>query len=284
MNYRHAYHAGNFCDVLKHAVLALVIAHLNRKSSAYRVVDTHAGAGSYDLSGVEALKTREADDGIARVLGQTFVPDIAELLEDYLGVVRALNDGCANVRTYPGSPQLAHLLSREQDVVVANELHGEDRAQLNALFKSARRVKVLGLDGWIGVKSLLPPKERRGVVLIDPPFEEPDEFKRLVGAVRDGLKRFSNGIFLLWYPIKELSRCEEFRGLITDVGAGSVLDATLLVRRPVDESVLNGSGLVVLNPPYELDVKLARLVPALSDVLAQRPGARGDVRWLIRPD
>ena len=208
MNYRHAYHAGNFADVLKHAVLALVIEHLKLKPAPFRVIDTHAGVGVYDLGAEEAQKTGEWREGIGRIVSADLPPDAAAALAPYLGVVRGLNAQIAREGTltrYPGSPLLARRLMREGDHLVVNELHPEDNIALRKLFGHDPQTKVLELDGWTALKSLLPPKERRGVVLVDPAYEQPGELERLVQGLKEAARRFATGTILLWYPIKDVT-------------------------------------------------------------------------------
>jgi 23S rRNA (adenine2030-N6)-methyltransferase len=279
MNYRHAYHAGNFADVLKHAVLSLVLMHMAKKDAAYRVIDTHAGIGMYDLAGEEAGKTGEWEGGIGRLIGPVAasVPEAAAaLLAPYLGAVRACNpDG--RLRFYPGSPCLALALMRPQDRLVANELHPQDAAKLDQNLAGDRRAKVLGLDGWLALKAQLPPKERRGVILVDPPFEEAGELDRLVQGLQNAMRRFAGGVYLLWYPIKDPCPITRFHQAIAKVSPQESLAVELLVRAPTDSDRLNGSGLVVINPPYTLAADLAMLLPVLAERLADGAGAHADV-------
>ena len=207
MNYRHAYHAGNFADVLKHAVLALVIDYLKRKEAPFRVVDTHAGRARYALTSEEAGKTGEWLSGIGRLLGPDAAPLPAEVEQVLAPYLKAVAGGkCTGIADdLPRQPADRADLMRAQDVLVANELHPEERSELEAALGRDRRAKVMGLDGWIALKSLLPPKERRGVVLIDPPFEQDGELARLAEGLADGLQRFATGIFIGWYPIKDLA-------------------------------------------------------------------------------
>ena len=223
MNYRHAYHAGNFADVLKHAVLALVIEHLKLKPAPFRVIDTHAGIGVYDLASEAAEKTGEWREGIGRILdaGAELSPEAAAALAPYLGVVRGLN-GDGPLARYPGSPLLARRLMRAGDRLVLNELHPEDRAALAQLFARDRSVKVLELDGFTALKSLIPPKERRGVVLVDPAYEVPGELERLVHGLKEVARRFATGTILLWYPIKDAQPIAAFRKEIADLGLAKV--------------------------------------------------------------
>jgi 23S rRNA (adenine2030-N6)-methyltransferase len=284
MNYRHAYHAGNFADVVKHAILALVITHLRKKPSPFRVIDTHAGAGIYDLRAEAADKTGEWRGGIGRLIGPEAEPipaEPAEILKSYLDVVRAINPP-GSLRRYPGSPRLARALMRAGDRLVANELHPEDGAELKTLFARDPVTKVLGLDGWTALKSLLPPKERRGVILIDPPFEEAGELERLREALRQAVARFATGIYLLWHPIKDTRPIAALQRSLRGDGHARLLQVELLIRRPRQPEILNGAGLFILNPPYRLDERLQQLMPFLAARLAQGPGSGVEVRWLAR--
>jgi 23S rRNA (adenine2030-N6)-methyltransferase len=275
MNYRHAYHAGNFADVVKHVVLALVLDHLKRKAAPFRVIDTHAGAGRYALSSVEAGKTGEWRNGIGRLLGpaaQPVSPGAARILEPYLDVVRRENAGDA-LEVYPGSPNIALRLIRGSDVLIANELNEEERASLRAALGTDRRAKVMALDGWTAIKSLLPPRERRGVVLIDPPFEAAGEFERIAKGLAEGLERFATGIYIAWYPIKAPKPVARFHRSLAALGGGKLMFAELSIRRADDPDRLNGCGLILANPPYTLNEQLAAILPDLSRVLAAGPGA-----------
>jgi 23S rRNA (adenine2030-N6)-methyltransferase len=272
MNYRHAYHAGNFADVLKHLVLALVIEHLKLKPAPFRVIDTHAGVGRYDLASREAGKTGEWQGGIGRLLTDPLPPTVASLMAPYLDAVAAEN-GDGGLARYPGSPLIARHLLRPGDVLVVNELHPEDHAGLAGLFARDAQVKVLNLDGWTALKSLLPPKERRGVILVDPPFEEAGELDRLVTGLRDVQRRFATGTVLLWYPIKALKVVDRFYAALSDLALDKVLVAELFTRPPTDPDRLNGCGLVVFNPPFTLADRLGLILPQLGTRLAVEPGA-----------
>jgi 23S rRNA (adenine2030-N6)-methyltransferase len=282
MNYRHIYHAGNFADVIKHAALALSIAHLKAKPAAFRVIDTHAGTGRYNLSSPEALKTHEWDNGIGRLLAEPRPPDIDALLAPYLDAIAAANGGQLTITApeiYPGSPLIARHLLRPHDRLVANELHLEDHTDLADLFAGDPQTKVMNLDGWTALKALLPPIERRGIILVDPPFEEPGELQRLVQGLREAARRFATGIVLLWYPIKDLRPVHAFRQELQESGLPKLLDVEVLVRYP-DRIGLAGSGLVIMNPPFGLEPKLARLTTFLADRLQTGPGAGARVTWL----
>jgi 23S rRNA (adenine2030-N6)-methyltransferase len=288
MNYRHIYHVGNFADVLKHAILALVIERLKRKDTAFRVIDTHAGIGLYALNHGPAERTGEWHDGIGRLLGPDADPipsAVLPVLQPYLDAVLAenvaLGDGVPITR-YPGSPVIARHLLRRGDMLVANELHPDDHRQLEAHFDKDRQAKVLGVDGWHALKSLLPPKERRGVVLVDPPFEEPGELRRITEGLAEARSRFATGTYLLWYPIKDLKPIATFHRTITEVGFDKVLVAEVLIRPARHPEKLNGCGLILINPPWQLDQDLAVLLPFLARRLAVT-GHDGDHRlqWLV---
>lgn len=284
MNYRHAFHAGNFADVLKHATLALVVAYLKQKPAPFRVVDTHAGIGLYDLGADEAGRTGEWQGGIGRLAGPDAQPipaRVASLLAPYLAAVAAENPG-GGLRWYPGSPCVARHLLRADDVLAVNELHPEDARRLAAHFARDRRTKVLELDGWTALKALLPPKERRGVILIDPPFEKPGELARLASGLTDAVKRFATGVYLLWYPIKDPKPVAEFHRALALAGLEKVLAVELMIRPPRDVTLLNGCGLVVVNPPHTLPHALDELTGFLAERLAVAPGAAGAVSWIVR--
>lgn len=280
MNYRHAYHAGNFADVVKHAVLARIVEHLKRKDKAFRVVDTHAGIGLYDLSGTEAGKTGEWKDGIGRLIGADLDPKLAAFLSPYLDVVRALNGQDGPLLRYPGSPLLVRRLLRRQDRLSAMELHGEDAGRLKALFVGDVQVRVIELDGWLALGAHLPPKERRGLVLVDPPFEKEGEFDRLADGLMKAHRRWPGGIYALWYPIKDRKAVAAFRGKLAGSGIAKVLDIAFEVRPAGTEPGLDGTGMVVVNPPFTLEDELRQALPLLGGLLAQRPGAGWSVRWL----
>jgi 23S rRNA (adenine2030-N6)-methyltransferase len=274
MNYRHAYHAGNFADVHKHATLALILQHLKRKDTPFAYVDTHAGIGCYDLASAQAEKTGEWLDGIARVMARTAPPDAARPL---LQVVEGLNpDG--GLRFYPGSPAVAAALARPGDRLALCELHPEDAAQLRRRFAADRRVGVHHRDGYDGLKALLPPPERRGLVLIDPPFEVPGEFDRMRKGLAQALKRWATGLYALWYPIKDPAVIARFHADLSMIGLPPAFAAELMIHSGTDSQILNGCGLVVVNPPWQLDERLAELLPWLAEVLAPGEGS-----WRIEP-
>lgn len=279
MNYRHAYHAGNFADVVKHAVLALLLAHLKQKDKPFFVLDTHAGAGRYDLASPEALKTNEAEGGILRLWA---APRVPPELEDYLAAVRALNARSKGApRWYPGSPRLVRHLLRPHDRLFAVELHPDDARKLEAEFRRDTAVRVLQMDGYLAAKSLLPPSERRGLVVIDPPFEVTDEFARLAKGLRQAHRRWATGIYAVWYPIKDMAAANAFLDAIKDSGIRRVLLAQLWVEKPGDAQKLTGAALLIVNPPWTLTAALEAVLAFLAGVLARAPGAGWSVAWLV---
>lgn len=279
MNYRHAYHAGNFSDVVKHAALALLIEALKRKDKPFFVLDTHAGTGRYDLASAEALKTNEAESGIMRLWAAPRVP--AEL-DAYVSAVAALNGGReGKLRWYPGSPRLINALLRPRDRLTAVELHPDDAAKLAAEFRRERQVRVERMDGYTALKSLLPPDERRGLAVVDPPFEATDEFERLVKGLRQGYRRWATGIFALWYPVKDTGAVAAFRNSVAATGIRRILAAELWVERPGDPETLTGCGLLVVNPPWTFKESIEAALPFLAKVLARAPGAGWRAEWLV---
>jgi 23S rRNA (adenine2030-N6)-methyltransferase len=283
VNYRHAYHAGNFADVVKHAALARLVEYLKLKDKAFRVVDTHAGIGLYDLSSDEARKTGEWREGIGRLMQARLPAEAEALLAPYLDAVRAANGGGA-VERYPGSPWIARHLMRRQDRLSAIELHPQDAARLKALFAGDIQARVIELDGWLALGAHLPPKEKRGLVLIDPPFEEPDEFGRLVEGLKAAHRRWPGGIYALWYPIKDQAAVAAFRRSLADAGIPRIIDVAFELRPASREPQLDGSGLIVVNPPYTFEAEMRAILPALHAGLGARPGAGWRIERLAGED
>lgn len=279
MNYRHAYHAGNFADVVKHAVLARLIEYLKRKDKAFRVIDTHAGVGAYDLSSDEAQKTGEWQDGIGRLLQADLKPQTANLLKPFLDAVRAMNPQ-GGLQFYPGSPMISRFLLRKQDRLSAIELHPQDAATLRKRFDGDIQTRVLELDGWLALGAHVPPKEKRGLVLVDPPFEKEGEFQRLVDGLVRAHRRWPGGIYALWYPVKDRAAVNRFRAELAATGIEKILDIRFDIRQPSVEARLDGTGMIVVNPPYSLEAELGELLPALKTILAETPKARWEVEWI----
>ena len=271
MNYRHSYHAGNVADVLKHAVLCRLLTYLKRKDKAFRVLDTHAGIGLYDMGGTEATKTQEWWQGIKRVMETPASPSVAPLLSPYLEAVRALNpDG--ELRFYPGSPMLIKMLLRPQDRLSAIELHPEDYQLLRENFEGDHQVRITNLNGWLALGAHVPFKERRGLVLVDPPFEKEGEYERLVDGLKHAHQRFATGMFCLWYPLTANAPIAAFHDLLTSLKLPDMLTLELSVKA-ADAAGMTGCGLVIVNPPYTLEEEMQALMPFLCATLAQEKGA-----------
>jgi 23S rRNA (adenine2030-N6)-methyltransferase len=278
MNYRHIYHAGNFADVLKHAVLARLVRYQQNKDKAFRVLDTHAGIGLYDLSSEEAQKTGEWQTGIGKLMHAELAAPVADLLEPYLSSVRELNpDG--GVKLYPGSPKLTRLLLRPQDRLSAMELHPDDARALSRQFEGDFQVRVTELDGWLALGAHLPPKEKRGLILVDPPFEIAGEYERLVDGLAKAYRRFATGTYCLWYPIKKGAPIKDFHEQLQALEIPKMLCAELSVRSDREEG-LSGSGLIIVNPPFTLKDELHTLLPVLKTIMAQDRYASQRAFWL----
>jgi 23S rRNA (adenine2030-N6)-methyltransferase len=280
MNYRHAFHAGNFADVVKHVVLTRIIVHLRTKPTAFRVIDTHAGAGLYDLTGDEANRTGEWRLGIGRLLvAAPQSPDVQALLAPYLDAVLAGDAGAA-LQSYPGSPLLALKLLRPQDRLVACELVPAAATLLARHLRADHRAKAVAIDGWMALNAYVPPQERRGVVLIDPPFEESGEYGRLAEAVVRAHRKWPTGIMLLWYPIKDPAQPQDLARRLRDSDIAKMLRAELDIGAPAHPGGLSGTGVIVINPPWRLADELRVLLAALAALLAQGPGGGFRLDWI----
>ncbi len=266
MNYRHIYHAGNFAEVLKHTVLIALLQALQKKDKGFCYIDTHAGAGLYDLKSVEAQKTQESVLGIQQLLKQNHFPT---LVEDYLKIIKSINAAPATtIRHYPGSPYFARQLLRPQDQMILCELHPPVFDSLKQLFRNDKQVAVHQQDGYQALKAFLPPPQRRGVVLIDPPFEQTKEFDTAVAAIKSALTRWETGIYALWYPIKEKYFRTYVRQQLTKLNAKEILIAELSIFPDDVPVALNGCGMAIINPPYQLDEALKPLLPWLWQALS----------------
>ncbi|MFL5335185.1 MAG: 23S rRNA (adenine(2030)-N(6))-methyltransferase RlmJ [Geminicoccaceae bacterium] len=266
MNYRHEFHAGNFADCFKHALLVGLLQALRRKPAPFCVLDTHAGSGEYDLDSDAARRTGEAASGIRALLESR-----DEALAPYLDVVRTLG-------LYPGSPRLTQALLRANDRLVCCETLPEAVVSLRRQFRDDSRIAVHERSGWEAIGSLLPPKEKRGLVLIDPPYEAPDEFAQLAQGLVRGHRRFAHGIFAAWYPIKQLAAVRAFLDTMRMQSIRDIITVELCLREPLDPSRLNGCGLLVINPPYRFESHSSAIAASvLAGLGANEPGARTNV-------
>lgn len=271
LSYRHAFHAGNHADVLKHFVLFEVLRYFNQKDKPYGYIDTHAGAGRYDLQTKAASQNREYAQGIGRLWEATGLP---RPLAEFVDVLRGLNRG-PELRVYPGSPLLAHALMRAGDRLQLFEMHPADLGALRARFKAAgRQVQVRGEDGFAGLLGVLPPLTRRAIVLIDPPYEVKTDYRRVEEVLKGALKRFAQGTYLVWYPLLRRPGAQVLRERLRRLGVGAWLQVELQVQRtPPGGAGMYGSGMFVINPPWNLPEHLAAVMPTLRDTLALDAGA-----------
>jgi len=287
MNYQHAFHAGNFADVFKHTILVGLIDALKKKPAPLCYLDTHAGAGSYDLRAMQAEKTGEAAEGVLRLL-EFEVNSAPELLKRYLELLRSLNSGmdarpAKPLKVYPGSPLIAAQLLRPEDRMVLCELQPGEAASLKALFARDRRVGVHERDGYAALPALVPPKERRGLVLIDPPFEaQEDEFRAIEKAIAAAYARWPTGTYAIWYPIKLREQTRPFHRWFGSNGIKKTLVAELL-RQPDDSALrLNGCGMIIVNPPWQFERQLEGSLPELRKHLALSGSGQQRIDWLVR--
>jgi 23S rRNA (adenine2030-N6)-methyltransferase len=278
MNYRHAFHAGNFADVIKHIVLVRILTYLQEKQAAFRVIDTHAGAGLYDLAGEEAERGGEWLTGIARVMQARFSQAAIELVMPYLDIVRAFNPQ-RDLKAYPGSPLIARALLRPQDRLTACELEPNARKQLIDALRRDTQARVVDLDGWVALPAFVPPNERRGLVLIDPPFEASDEFERMTNGFATAFAKWPTGSYLLWYPAKSRRATDQLAQQVAGITAsaaspGKCLRLEFSVAPQVAGTALTSAGLLIVNPPWTLADELKIILPELEKPLGQGGAGR----------
>lgn len=292
MNYRHAYHAGNFADVLKHTALTSVLLHLRKKEKPFAVIDTHAGRGIYDLAGPEAKKSGEAAQGVERLLALSPVPGV---LSRYLDVVRRFGGN-----RYPGSPLIAAKMLRSDDRLVAIESESGESDKLAKQLAAFPNARAIHGDGYQELLKLLPPHERRGVILVDPPYEEENEFARVADTLVSARLRFATGIYMLWYPAKELPKISATAGELMNAGIDSLLridfDVGTKANKPSGEAetamatarsggegrgpAMTATGLLIVNPPFGFASEMHTVLPFLAENLGQGPGASSKVEIL----
>ena len=278
MNYRHAFHAGGFADVIKHIVLVRMLLYLQEKQAAFRVIDTHAGAGLYDLTGEEARRGGEWLTGIARIMQARFSETTLPLVMPYLDIVRAFNPG-RDLAAYPGSPLIARALLRPQDRLTACEVEPKARKRLIDALRRDTQARVGDLDGWLALPAFVPPNERRGLVLIDPPYEQKDEFERLAEGFAEAYAKWPTGSYLLWYPVKSRRATDTLARLVAEaVGAskpaGKALRLEFSVAPQTAGGALASAGLLIVNPPWTLAGELKAILPELEKPLGQGGAAR----------
>jgi 23S rRNA (adenine2030-N6)-methyltransferase len=280
MNYRHAFHAGNFADVIKHVVLTRILVHLCEKPQPFRVIDTHAGLGLYDLAGTEANRSGEWRAGIGRLIEATLAPEARALIAPYLDVVAELNSA-KELRRYPGSPLLALRLMRAQDRLIGCELEPGAVAALAHNLRADRRAKAVAIDGFVALNAYVPPKERRGLVLIDPPFEARDEFTRVAKSLEDAHRKWATGIYVAWFPRKDLRSAQ---ALVTRVERSNISKGLRVELDLADDAArLSGAGLLIINPPWRLEQELQVVLPELARALEQAAPPRLRIERLALP-
>lgn len=261
MNYLHSYHAGNFCDVVKHICQIALLESLQRKPTPFCYIDTHAGAGIYDLFSEFSKKTNEYVNGIEKIIHRDNPP---ALIKKYLEIVHHINNRItgskiSSLRYYPGSPAIAREMLRSSDRIVACELHPAEYQSLKNNFIGDNQVAIHHMDGFNGLKAFLPPKERRGVVLIDPPYEDPDEFAHIARLLPTALKRFENGIYAIWYPVKEQAHVDKFYQAVKKNISNPVFAIELTVYPDIPQH-LNGCGLAIINPPFQFETTIKNIL------------------------
>lgn len=277
LSYRHSFHAGNHADVLKHTVLSLIIDSLNEKEKPYLYLDTHAGAGRYQLSGEHAERTGEYLEGIARIWEQE---DLPEEMESYISCIKALNPN-GKLRFYPGSPLIARHLLREDDKLSLTELHPSDYPMLRNEFTKDSRARTERADGYQQLKSKLPPHSRRGLTLIDPPYEIKSDYQAVVKGIQEGYKRFGTGVFALWYPVVMRQQIKRMFAELEATGIRRILQIELAVRPDSDQRGMTASGMIVINPPWKLEQQMTRILPWLHKQLVPAGTGHTKVSWIV---
>jgi 23S rRNA (adenine2030-N6)-methyltransferase len=278
MNYRHAFHAGGFADVIKHIVLVRILIYLQEKQAAFRVIDSHAGAGVYDLTSDEARRGGEWLTGIARIMQARFSEKTAPLIKPYLDIVRAFNSG-RDLQAYPGSPLIARALLRPQDRLTACEVEPKARKQLIDALRRDTQARVVDLDGWLALPAFVPPNERRGLVLIDPPYEAKDEFDRIADGFAQAFAKWPTGSYLLWYPVKSRRATDNLAGHVAELATTARPPAKCLrlefsVAPQAAGAGLTSAGLLIVNPPWTLMGELKAILPELEKPLGQGGAGR----------
>ncbi len=270
LSYRHAFHAGNHADILKHYILSLVLNYYNEKEKPYCVVDTHAGAGMYALSDTFSQKNKEFETGITRLISAEGLPDS---LTEFVTLVQSFNR-TKQVSFYPGSPKVSAYNLRQNDQLRLFELHPNDYKTLIENFKDSKQTKTKMMDGFVGIKATLPPTTNRGIIIIDPPYEKKEDYQLVVNAITDGLKRFATGTYLVWYPLLAKTDPGRMVDTLRGIRASNWLDINLTVTKPPTKGYgMYGSGIFLINPPWTLPKVLEESLPYLTKLLGQDENA-----------
>ncbi|HDR1026389.1 23S rRNA (adenine(2030)-N(6))-methyltransferase RlmJ [Pasteurella multocida] len=277
LSYRHSFHAGNHADVLKHLVLMLIIENLQQKEKGFYYLDTHAGVGRYRLFSEEAEKTAEFEQGIARLWQRD---DLPEEVARYIELIKQVNYGGKALRYYAGSPLIAAKMLRPQDRALLTELHPSDYPLLRNNFKEFDNVTTKRDNGFQQLKATLPPKERRGLVLIDPPYELKEDYDLVVNAIEEGYKRFATGIYAIWYPVVLRQQTKRILKGLEKTGIRKILQIELAVRPDSDQRGMTASGMIVINPPWTLTQQMQNILPYLTNVLVPEGTGSWTVKWI----
>ncbi|HDR1810605.1 TPA: 23S rRNA (adenine(2030)-N(6))-methyltransferase RlmJ [Pasteurella multocida] len=277
LSYRHSFHAGNHADVLKHLVLMLIIENLQQKEKGFYYLDTHAGVGRYRLFSEEAEKTAEFEQGIARLWQRD---DLPEEVARYIKLIKQVNYGGKALRYYAGSPLIAAKMLRPQDRALLTELHPSDYPLLRNNFKEFDDVTTKRDNGFQQLKATLPPKERRGLVLIDPPYELKEDYDLVVNAIEEGYKRFATGIYAIWYPVVLRQQTKRILKGLEKTGIRKILQIELAVRPDSDQRGMTASGMIVINPPWTLTQQMQNILPYLTNVLVPEGTGSWTVKWI----
>ncbi|OOF70985.1 23S rRNA (adenine(2030)-N(6))-methyltransferase RlmJ [Rodentibacter caecimuris] len=277
LSYRHSFHAGNHADVLKHIVLILILENLKLKEKGFFYLDTHAGVGRYRLSSAESEKTAEFKEGIGRLWQRTDLPKDVAI---YVDLIKKLNYGNQELHYYAGSPLIAAQLLRSQDRALLTELHPTDFPLLRTNFKNFEQVSVKRDNGFQQLKSALPPRERRGLVLIDPPYELKEDYELVVRSVVEGYKRFATGIYAIWYPVVLRQQIKRMVRSLEETGIRKILQIELAIRPDTTQKGMTASGMIVINPPWTLEQQMKSILPYLTDVLAPEGTGNWLVNWI----
>ncbi|HDX1087535.1 23S rRNA (adenine(2030)-N(6))-methyltransferase RlmJ [Pasteurella multocida] len=277
LSYRHSFHAGNHADVLKHLVLMLIIENLQQKEKGFYYLDTHAGVGRYRLFSEEAEKTAEFEQGIARLWQRD---DLPEEVARYIKLIKQVNYGGKALRYYAGSPLIAAKMLRPQDRALLTELHPSDYPLLRNNFKEFDNVTTKRDNGFQQLKATLPPKERRGLVLIDPPYELKEDYDLVINAIEEGYKRFATGIYAIWYPVVLRQQTKRILKGLEKTGIRKILQIELAVRPDSDQRGMTASGMIVINPPWTLTQQMQNILPYLTNVLVPEGTGSWTVKWI----
>lgn len=277
LSYRHSFHAGNHADVVKHIVEMLIIENLTQKEKGFYYLDTHSGVGHYRLFSQESEKTAEFKEGIARLWQRD---DLPEEVQRYVDLIKKLNYGGKELRYYAGSPLIAAQMLRPQDRGLLVELHPTDFPLLRNNFKEFKNISVKRDDGFQQVKATLPPKERRGLVLIDPPYEMKEDYDLVVNAIVEGYKRFATGVYAVWYPVVLRQQSKRIVKGLEASGIRKILQIELAVRPDSDQRGMTASGMIVINPPWQLEAQMKKILPYLTNVLVPEGTGSWSVNWI----